>query len=312
MRMKAQVLRWIVTVGMILVGWGAFPRGGLPGNNPTLASGVTCSAYLGLGDVQPGATVYVGMRAYTQALALSHVRLFQLRRSSDSATQDVLSLCNGLPDDTGAGAGAFCAATTCFITEFYDQTGNGWSVSQSVNADQLSYSFSCANANAKPCAISQINNGGYTSTVANLVFAQPNTFWTVEDGFNSFNASGNMVYCESGSGGNTEDLYSKNFGGVNNTYVEQGNGTPTFVTNGVASVGVFQDKLALWNGASSNLYVNGVSGAGATTATSCTGTSGRIVITGSSADFLEAAEYASDVSGSLAAMRANARTVWNY
>lgn len=307
-------LRTGLALGFCLISALALGRAGLPGNNPTLVpAGGSCSAYVGLGDVQPGATVYVGMRAYTLALAIAHTKLFQIRRTSDNVTQDVLSLCDGLPDDTGAGAGAFCAATVCKITKFYDQTGNGWDVVQSVSADQMGYSFACANANGAPCAISQINNGGYDSTSAALVFAQPNTFWTVEDGFNSFNASGNMVACGTDNTFTTdEDLYSKNFGGINNTYVAQANGTPTFITNGTASVGVFQDKLVLWSGAVSNLYVNGVSGTGATTATSCTSGTGTFAITGSSADFLEAAAYASDVSGNLTAMRTNARAVWNY
>lgn len=308
MRTRAQVLRWIVTVGMILAGWRASPRGGLPSNNPTLNAGVTCTAYLGLGDVQPGATIYVGMRAYTLALALAHTKLFQLRRASDNATQDVLSLCNGLPDDTGAGAGAFCASTTCFIGEFYDQTGNGWNVLQTVNADQMGYSFSCGSANGAPCATQNTSNGQYTSVFTSLIFGQPNTFWTVEDGFNSFNVSGNMVVCSNGS--LNEQLYSKNYGGINNTYTEQTTGGSGF-SGGVASVGVFQDKLAMFAGASSVLYVNGVSTSGSQPADTCTGTS-AFGITGGSADFLEAAAYASDVSGSLTAMRANARTIWNY
>jgi Alpha-L-arabinofuranosidase B, catalytic len=306
------------TWGVILISLAlivqAFPRGGLPGNNPTLIpAGGTCTAYLGLGDVQPGATVYVGMRAYTQALALAHVRLFQLRRASDNATQDVLSLCNGLPDDTGAGAGAFCATTTCFISEYYDQTGNGWSGLQNVNADQMGYSFSCSNANGKPCAISNINNAGYASASASLTFGQSNTFWTVEDGFNSFNASGIMVACGTDNTFATgEVMYSKNFGGINNTYVMQANGTPTFITGGVAAIGVFQDKLGVWNGTLSALYVNGSVTNGPTTTTSCTSATGTWAITGASADFLEAAAYPSDVSGNITAMRANAQAIWNY
>lgn len=304
--------RALATLALCLTSTTALARGGLPSNNPTLNAATTCTGYIGLGDVQPGAVVYVGLRAYTVALALTHTKLFQIRRVSDNATQDVLSLCNGLPDNTAVGAGGFCAGTTCVITGFYDQASAVWNVLQTVNADQMGYSFSCANANSEPCAVQNGNNPGYVSGTANLTFGEPNTFWTVEDGFNSANASGNMVYCQSGSGGDSEQLYSKNFGGINNTYVAQANGTPTLVTNGTASIGVFQDKLAVWNGASSNLYVNGVTGPGATTAAFCTGSSGLFTITGPSADFLEAAAYPSDVSSNITAMRANARTVWNY
>ncbi len=303
------MIRALAIAALSLTPTAAWARGALPGNNPTLFAGTTCTAYLGLGDVQPGATLYEGMRAYTLALALTHVKLFQLRRISDNATEDIHSLCNGLPDTTPAGAGSFCAGTTCLISAFYDQTGNGWDVLQTTNADQLTFSFSCSNANSKPCAIENIANSQYTSAFTSLTFGQPNTFWTIDDGFNSFNASGNMVACSNGT--LAEQLYSKNYGGINNTYTVQTTGGTGF-SGGVASVGVFQDKLGLYNGASSVLYVNGVPTTGSQPAVTCTGGSAAFGITGASADFLEAAAYPFDVSGNITAMRANARAIWNY
>lgn len=310
MKVSAQVpvARLLFALALVLASTLALARGGLPGNNPTLNGGITCSAYLGLGDVQPGATMYVGMRAYTLAKALAGAKVFNIRRASDGATEDVNLACNGLPN-TGQTI-PFCVGTSCTITEFYDQTGNGWDSSISVVANQGTLTLVCANGN--PCVGPSV---GYASAAANLTFNAPNTLWVVENSFNSANASDNMIACNSG-GGVTEQLYAKNFGGITNTFVAQTSTSGSNIQAGTAVSGVFQDKLGVINGATSSLYVNG---AGAVTgvvgAANCTGATGNFLVGGtaaSSSSLLEAAAYASDVSGSYAAMRANARTIWNY
>lgn len=71
--------------------------------------------YVGPGDIVSGASAYWGTRAYTQAYAVAHGKIANLRRNSDGALFDILSLANGTPDQASAeafaGTDATCAGT---------------------------------------------------------------------------------------------------------------------------------------------------------------------------------------------------------
>ena len=113
----------------------------------------------GPGDVLSGAAVYVGLRAYTAAIATAHTQpLVNLRRASDSHQCDVLVATNGglgvtsscgTGGDNGQSATSFCASTTCYATKLYDQSGNSRDQSQATTTAQPQLVFSCLGA--KPC-----------------------------------------------------------------------------------------------------------------------------------------------------------------
>lgn len=77
----------------------------------------------------------------------------RLRRASDNATQDINFLSytsfTGAPIDTAA-ANAFCAATTCQIVLWYDQSGNGRDAYQGDPPSQPTYVPNCIGT--LPCA----------------------------------------------------------------------------------------------------------------------------------------------------------------
>jgi hypothetical protein len=82
----------------------------------------------------------------------------RLRRASDNAEADIGFLgftgFTGAPLDTAA-ANAHCAATTCFIDIWYDQSGNGRNVLQPTAANQPAFIFNCVGT--QPCARSTLN-----------------------------------------------------------------------------------------------------------------------------------------------------------
>lgn len=99
------------------------------------------SQYTGPGDIASGATGYWGLRSYTAAYAAGNGKAVNIRRISDSTATDITVLANGSLDV--ATAATFCAATTCFVTKAYDQTGNGHDMAQATAAQQPQLLFNC-------------------------------------------------------------------------------------------------------------------------------------------------------------------------
>lgn len=284
---------------------------GDPFGEPFLPSGGGCSTYLGIGDVQPGAAFYVGLRAYSRATALALAKSFQVTRASDSTTLDINLTAAGVPNNSQATT--FCAATTCTISLFYDQTGNGWNMPPT--GGQGTVSFGCIGAAAGgPALPCMQNNQVYESAAGAVTFAEPASLWALESGFNSFNSSSNIDGCIVSSNGNDIQLYSKNFGGISNTFVMQTDPSGGNIQFGTAVAGTFKDKLGVFNGGGSTFFVNGSSTGGSLGGTqSCTSASTtQFFAAGSAGSFLEAAGWPSDVSANYAAMRANAGVTWVY
>jgi hypothetical protein len=116
---------------------------------------VVASGYVGPGDVVAGATVWLGLRAYTAAQAAANAKAIKVFRVADSHTCDILlSSAGGLgntancstPADNLAAAASFCT-TTCTIDTFYDQTTNGLDFLESARATLV---FNCIGT--LPCA----------------------------------------------------------------------------------------------------------------------------------------------------------------
>jgi hypothetical protein len=94
------------------------------------------------GDLAAAAgTPLVAAHSMTRAFyAAYHGNLFQVRRSSDSKTQDIGVSSAGGHVDTGA-LSQFCAGATCTVAKLYDQTGNGNDLSQGTAAYQMGIAY---------------------------------------------------------------------------------------------------------------------------------------------------------------------------
>jgi hypothetical protein len=94
------------------------------------------ASYTGPGDIVSGASAwYSCTRAYDAAQASAGVNACTIRRASDNTTTTLTTQSNGAVQ-SGA---SFCSGTTCCVFEMYDQTGNGWNVSQNGQSDQFTY-----------------------------------------------------------------------------------------------------------------------------------------------------------------------------
>ncbi len=95
-------------------------------------------SYTGPGDIVSGATFWGGLRCYANAHAGGNA--IRIRRASDNTEQNVALTANCDLTDVSS---TFCAATTCFVTTLYDQSGNGNDAVQTTNSNQPQLAFSC-------------------------------------------------------------------------------------------------------------------------------------------------------------------------
>jgi hypothetical protein len=110
------------------------------------------SPTFGPGDIVPGASVWYGLRAYNAAIAIAGTQaLVNVRQSSNSHTCDIIvSSSGGLGNtancsssgDNGEAAATFCGST-CYVTEAYNQTGNGFNATQGTATQQPQLVFNC-------------------------------------------------------------------------------------------------------------------------------------------------------------------------
>lgn len=119
------------------------------------------SGYVGPGDICPGALAWYGMRAYNNTYAQNLGKLINIIRASDSVTCDILAAytggfgltanCSNGATSNGGTITTFLTATTGKIVTWYDQSGNGYHVTQATGASQPSLTISCQNL--QPCAV---------------------------------------------------------------------------------------------------------------------------------------------------------------
>jgi hypothetical protein len=90
----------------------------------------------GPGDVvTSGWICWYGLRAFSAAVAATGTqKAVTVRRASDNTTADILILTTGRLDI--ATLTTFLTSTTGFVTEWYDQTGNGFHCTQSTTSKQ--------------------------------------------------------------------------------------------------------------------------------------------------------------------------------
>lgn len=109
------------------VGVGGVPAsGGAAGMGGVVATGGrTDTGPMGPCDIYAAANTPCGA-AHSTVRSLSSAYagpLYQVERSSDKATKDIMTLSDGFADS--ASQDTFCAGTSCTIPIIYDQTGNG-------------------------------------------------------------------------------------------------------------------------------------------------------------------------------------------
>jgi len=200
--------------------------------------GVLAAAYTGPGDIVSGASAWYGLRCYNAAKAGAS-QAINIRRASDNATQDI-----GLTASCNldvATATTFCNATTCFVTEFYDETGNARHATQATAAKQPQLIFNCINTTL-PCA-KFVGASAQSLTATISTINQPFSISTVE--IRTSTTTENDVI-----GNNANTTFG--FGGANLVLAWGGNGGAG-ITTAAATDNAWHAVSAVYNGASMKL-----------------------------------------------------------
>jgi hypothetical protein len=108
-------------------------------------------------------------------------KLYQVRRSSDSKTQDITALSAGGAADA-ASQDAFCTGTTCVITKVYDQTGKGNDLQYQGTGGSLGKDYpSTATKESFQLGGHKVYSlwidGTQTTSAAGSTTNQPNSYW---------------------------------------------------------------------------------------------------------------------------------------
>lgn len=145
----------------------------LPMHAPPLGTASPTSTYVGIGDVKSGANAYWALRAYNRAYAVAHGNSAIIKRASDSTLKTITVLSNGNFDTSTATT--FCNATTCVVTQLYDQTGNNNHMTVGAGNSAVPLAFSCIGSlpclqTPGPSTPDSLNDGPGSST------AQPFTY----------------------------------------------------------------------------------------------------------------------------------------
>jgi hypothetical protein len=133
-------MRTALTALLLLVSGAAIANPPYGPQGGTISSGVTL-AYVGPGNLVSGATAWWGLRGYSSSYSTGSNPAALIRRASDGTTATINILSIGQFDV--ATAQTFCSGTTCSIQTLYDQTGNGYNLTQATAADQPALTFNC-------------------------------------------------------------------------------------------------------------------------------------------------------------------------
>lgn len=208
-------------------------------------------SYQGPGDIVSGATVWVGLRAYSSGDRGN--RLVNVCIPADVACADLIS-------DVGTGAlviptigGSSCSVVTCTVKIFYDRSGaNACSSSacdftQSTIANRATLIVSCVNS--LPCA--RVAGAATYTTGGSGNLVQPNWVSAVVTRTAAFTTAGPWM---GDGGGGSIGLFAASANQVQ-TY----GGASIIVT---ASDSAWHSIQSVFNGASSDMYVDGSSTTG--------------------------------------------------
>jgi len=249
----------------------AYAQVGLPFPGPGMPTAAV--AYSGPGDVV-SFTGWWGLRAYNAAYATGSNNAIKIRRASDSTTSNIVILASGALDV--ATATTFCASTTCFVAEAYDQTGGGAHMLQATAGNQPQLIFNCIGS--LPCMSFNGSSQFLLATLATVAFPvsvsivvdRTGAFTTQQAAFNFHTGAGTGQFFFLASA-NSLSLY---------------NGSA--LTNATVADSAFHAANGVYNSTTSSLYVdnqsatNGATGAGAVGTVVSIGalTGGSSVLTG--------------------------------
>jgi hypothetical protein len=181
-------------------------------------------SYTGPGDVVSGATAWYGLRAYTAAIAAAATqKLINIRNIATSETCDVIVATNGgfgnVANCSGSSSGdtapVFCAesSSSCAVTEWYDQSGNGNNLLQGTAATQPTLVFS--DIGSLPGLRDNGSQGFATTTITSVTAATISGVAQRTGNFTNFNVvlstfpgSGNAAEWEFPSTTGNIDIYS--------------------------------------------------------------------------------------------------------
>jgi non-reducing end alpha-L-arabinofuranosidase len=139
-------------------GGGTTPEGGASGKGP-------CDIFAAAGSK------CVAAHSTVRSLFGSYAgKLYQVKRASDSKTQDISATAGGFADS--ATQDTFCTGTTCVITFVYDQSGNGNDVEAETADSGVKGNKGQSASNA---AQEQLNVGGHK--VYSLYLKQAQAYW---------------------------------------------------------------------------------------------------------------------------------------
>jgi hypothetical protein len=254
--------------------------------------------YSGPGDVVSGALRWWGLRAYT--LASVGTNAVRLRRDSDNAEQDFATITGGGLDI--AAITSFKGAANLAIVTFYDQSGNGVHFTQAVAASQPLFILSGFGDHP----VCRHNTFSYRLQAASgfSTLNQPFTFQAVIKRIADFTTQG-YIFDD-----NVDSVPQLTFNASANSVGIYGGGQ----LNASATDNVFHSFHAVFNGASSDMNVDG------TATTGNAGTDGfgtnNIRTNGNNAlraDAFEFGVWASAFSGAQSsAMSANQSNYWGF
>lgn len=131
-------------------------------NSPQTAA--LAATALGPCDViAKGGQTCVAAHSLTRRMFASYTgRIFQLTRASDSTTSDISTVSTGLYDS--AAVATFCAGTSCYISNIYDQTGNANHLPQATVANMAPWFL--YGANGYPSVVTAANAAFYRNRPA--------------------------------------------------------------------------------------------------------------------------------------------------
>jgi hypothetical protein len=201
--------------------------------------------YSGPGNVVAGAAAWWGLRAYNTAAIGS--RAVRLRRDSDNAEQDFLTLGSGAVDV--ASIATFKGSALVYVKTLYDQSGNGRDLVQATTATQPGFLLSGLGS----LPVMTFNRSQTILTSATITQSQPFTqsVVCVETG----NIGGNAFVLV---GSNTSDGILFNSAGTPVVLQGLNNGVPISGPN--TADGTWYAIQMISNGSASSLmYVNGSS-----------------------------------------------------
>jgi hypothetical protein len=236
--------------------------GGLRGAG---GAGGGTAAFAGPGDVVSGAIMWAGLRAYS--LAKAGTRAANICNSGDANCADINTLANGKFDVvTATGAPLNCGGTggTCTVKTLYDQTGNtncagaACDLTNATAANRPTLTLNCFGT--LPCMTFN-GTSAHLATSGVVTQSQPLSLSMIA---NSTNTSVQQTSAELTS---SSPRAGYNNSGSNTTFIFAGG-----VFSATASDGVAHALQYIFNGASSNIVVDGTATSGNAGATNATGT----------------------------------------